>query len=124
MSSLEQLKKNLTMIRDLKMTADEMKELSITPQAAATGLYCQQCRQCLSQCPHSHDIPAMMRSYMYAYGYKDLRQAWYTMAESGYTGRCNECDTCSVNCASGFDVKKKIVDIARLTDIPEEMIRV
>jgi len=62
---------------------------------------------------------------MYAYGYKNTEQAWYTLADSGISGNpCDQCDTCKVNCISGFDIKSKISDIARLRDVPLDFIRV
>jgi len=47
MSTLEQLQKNLTMIMNLKMTDQELKDLNLTGQLSETGLYCHQCKQCL-----------------------------------------------------------------------------
>jgi uncharacterized protein len=125
MSSVEELQKNLTMIQNLKMSEQELKDLNLAAVGSGTGLYCQQCKQCIPQCPHQLDIPTLMRSYMYAYGYKNTEQAWYTLADSGISGNpCDQCDTCKVNCISGFDIKSKISDIARLRDVPLDFIRV
>jgi uncharacterized protein len=123
MSSLEQLQKNLTMIKDLKMTEQEFKDLKLTAQLSETGLYCHQCKQCLPQCPGNLDIPALMRSYMYAYGYKNIEQAWYTLADTGFSKQCESCKTCKVKCSAGFDIRKKINDISRLKDIPLDLIQ-
>jgi predicted aldo/keto reductase-like oxidoreductase len=123
MSSLEQMQKNLTMIKDLKMTEQEFKDLNLTAQLSETGLYCHQCKQCLPQCPGNIDVPAIMRSYMYAYGYKNIKQAWYTLADAGYSRQCENCTTCRVNCCAGFDVKNKIEDISRLRDVPVDLIQ-
>ena len=122
MSSLEEMQKNLAMIRDLKMTEQEMKDLNLAGISAEPGLYCHQCRECVPQCPCNLDIPAMMRSYMYAYGYKNINQAWYTLADIEYSGQCTNCSDCKVNCRAGFDIKNKITDITRLRDVPEDMI--
>jgi uncharacterized protein len=124
MSSLEQLQKNLGMIRNLKMTEQELKDLNLAMTDPETGLYCQQCRDCLAQCPHNLDIPTIMRSYMYAYGYKNSAQAYHNMAYAGIPERpCDNCGSCSVNCSSGFDVRKKITDIARLQAVPKEFLK-
>jgi len=123
MSSLEQLQKNLAMIRNLKLSEEELKGLNLAALDQETGLYCQQCKQCIPQCPHNLDIPTIMRSYMYAYGYKNSTQAWHTLADANITGKpCESCDACSVKCSSRFDVRKKITDIARLRDVPEEFL--
>lgn len=121
MSTIEQIQKNLTMIKNLKMTDQEMKDLNLA--MAEPGLYCQQCRQCLPQCPHNLDIPTIMRSYMYAYGYMNTNQAWHTLAAADLKDNpCSSCQTCNVKCASRFDVRKKILDISRLKEVPEDFI--
>ncbi len=124
MTSIEEMQKNLTMIQDLKMSEQELKDLALVASGSETGLYCQQCKQCIPQCSHNLDIPTIMRSYMYAYGYKNTEQAWYTLADAELSGRpCDNCDTCSVSCAAGFNVKNKILDIARLRDVPLDFLR-
>jgi uncharacterized protein len=121
MTSLEQLQKNLSMIKNLKMTEQELKDLKLAMLDSETGLYCQQCRQCISQCPYNLDIPTIMRSYMYAYGYKNTSQAYHNLSSVDLSGKpCENCGTCSVKCLAHFDVKQKIMDIARLRNIPEE----
>jgi uncharacterized protein len=125
MSSIEELQKNLAMIQNLKMSEQELKDLNLAAVDSGTGLYCQQCKQCIPQCPHQLDIPTMMRSYMYAYGYKNTEQAWYTLADTGISGNpCDQCPVCKVKCISGFDVKSKISDITRLRDVPLDFVRV
>lgn len=125
MTSVELVQKNLKMIQNLKMSEQEMKELGMTSGYDAQGLYCQQCQQCVPQCPHHLDIPTIMRSYMYAYGYKNLEQAWHTLAEVDLSNNpCHLCDVCNVNCASRFDVRNKVMDIARLKDVPIDLLSV
>ncbi len=121
MSTTEQMQKNLAMIRNLKMTEEELQDLKGALAFSDKGLFCQQCGQCLSQCPASLDIPTIMRCYMYAYGYRNLRQARNTLAAAGLpSGPCADCKSCSVKCRSGFDIKGKILDIARLAEVPED----
>ena len=124
MSSLEQLQKNLAMLRNLKLSDQELKDLILTGLETEHSLYCQQCRQCIPQCPDHLDIPTIMRSYMYAYGYKNTEQAWFTLADANLSGNpCEKCETCKVNCLSRFDVKNKIMDIARLRNVPKDFIQ-
>lgn len=123
MTSLEELNKNLAMVQNLKMTSQEMKDLGIASLPSTDGLYCRQCKQCLSQCPYNIDIPTMMRSYMYAYGYRNTEHAWYALSDAGIKGNpCNDCESCKVNCSSGFDIKNKVTKIARLSDFPKEFL--
>ena len=123
MSSFEELQKNLVMIQNLKMSDQELKDLNLADMSAEPGLYCRQCRKCIPQCPNNLDIPTIMRSYMYAYGYKNSSQAWHTIANVEISGRpCEKCEVCRINCTAGFDIKNKILDISRLKDVPPEFV--
>lgn len=123
MTSLEQLQKNIAMIMNLKLSEQELKELEQVSIDSPSGLYCQQCGQCLIQCPYNLDIPALMRSYMYAYGYNDISHAWHNLADISLPSNpCKNCRSCQVKCLSGFDIRNKIRDIARLRDVPEEFL--
>jgi predicted aldo/keto reductase-like oxidoreductase len=105
------------------MTEQEWKDLNLAGLGSEPSLYCLQCKQCIPQCPHNIDIPTVMRSYMYAYGYRDLEHAQYTLAQSGLADlACEKCDVCGISCAAGFDIKDKIQDIARLKDVPKDFI--
>jgi len=111
------------MIKNLKLSGQELKDLNLTGLPTEPGLYCQQCKQCIPQCPNHLDIPTIMRSYMYAYGYRNTEQAWFTLADVDLSDKpCEKCEICNVNCAAGFDVRKKILDIIRLKDIPQDFI--
>jgi predicted aldo/keto reductase-like oxidoreductase len=124
MSSVEEMQKNLAMIGNLKMTDQEIKDLDLANASGEPGLYCLQCKECLPQCPADLDIPTLMRSYMYAYGYRNMEQAYFTVADSGMTGNpCDFCDECRVNCPSGFSIREKVRDIARLRDVPVDFLR-
>ena len=124
MSSLEELQKNLAMIQNLKMSEQEFKDLNLTSLNSESGLYCHQCRKCIPECPHNLDIPTIMRSYMYAYGYKNTNQAWHTISGVDISGRpCEKCSVCNINCTAGFDIRKKILDISRLKDVPAEFVQ-
>ena len=69
------------------------------------------------------DIPTLMRSYMYAYGYRNLHHAQQTVEMVDLSGNtCNQCDECTVNCKAGFNLKSKISDIARLKDVPSDFL--
>ena len=109
--------------KNLKMSDQEMKDLNLAAIDSETGLYCQQCRQCIPQCPNNLDIPTIMRSYMYAYGYKNTSQAYHNLSSVDLSDKpCENCTTCNVKCLARFDVKQKIMDIARLRDVPEEFL--
>jgi len=125
MSTFEELQNNLAMLQDLKLNDEEMKDLKLTQLDKPGGLYCQQCRNCSGQCPHNLDIPTLMRSYMYAYGYRNLEHAQHTLNQVDLSAKpCDKCAVCNVNCSAGFDIKDRIQDIARLKDVPLEFLMV
>jgi aryl-alcohol dehydrogenase-like predicted oxidoreductase len=125
MTSFGELQKNIALIKgDLNLTGDDMKDLKLALNDVSPGLYCRQCRQCTKQCTHELDIPTIMRSYMYAYGYRNLEHAGHTLDAAGLSSLdCTDCAVCSVKCSAGFDVRQKVMDIARLKDVPKDFLR-
>ncbi len=122
-SNFDQLSQDVSLMADLKLTEDEKKDLKLSHDGLSADIYCQQCGDCISQCPESLDIPTIMRSYMYAYGYKNLTHAQQTLEASNLQqNNCSECAACQVECTAGFDVKKKIADIKRLRDVPQDFL--
>ncbi|MFC2161987.1 aldo/keto reductase [Acidobacteriota bacterium] len=123
--NLEHLYEDLSVMEDLVMTAQDKEDLRLKqgPQQSATGMFCSECRTCLSQCPFDLDIPTVMRSYMYAYGYEQAAKARKTLDDVNISSiPCENCQTCRVICPSGFDVKAKVTDIARLKVVPKEFL--
>jgi hypothetical protein len=116
-TTFDQLKEDLTVMTDLKLTPQEMKDLKLGEPVA--GLYCQQCGQCVPGCPKSLPIPDLMRGYMYAYGYRNLQAAHELVGSLDVAENpCGSCDSCSAVCAKGFDVADRVRDIARLRAVP------
>ena len=77
----------------------------------------------MGQCKKGVPIPDMMRSYMYAYSYRNMTAARETL-DMVDTKKlpCTDCKVCTVKCAVGFNVKDKILDIARIKDVPQEFL--
>ena len=122
-TTFEQLEEDISVMEDLKMTAEEKKGLELGSAAGYHGLYCDQCGRCVDQCRNHLDIPSLMRSYMYAYGYRNLPKAKDTIRTVlKDSDLCDGCTSCSVSCSMGFDVKGKISDIARLGDVPDDFL--
>jgi predicted aldo/keto reductase-like oxidoreductase len=123
-SSFDELHQDIDIMADLGLTDEELIDLNPPAGNTTSGLYCQQCNKCVAQCPENLDIPTMMRSYMYAYGYRNLSLARHTMDRADQHGlsTCKDCKECLVNCTMGFDVRGKILDISRIIEIPEDMI--
>jgi predicted aldo/keto reductase-like oxidoreductase len=110
-------------MNDPVLTKEELKDLKLSAKEMSFNIYCQQCGKCLSQCPEHVDIPTLMRSYMYAYGYRNISLARRTVdLTSKDRLPCMDCSRCSVDCAMGFNVREKVLDIARIRDIPEDLV--
>ncbi len=122
-TTFDQMEDDLAVMADLKLTPAELDALKQGEKLGLAGLYCRQCGACVAQCRHGLDIPALMRGYMYAYGYRNLGQARVTVAEAAPpSGVCADCGSCTVRCAMGHDVRDRVTDIARITAIPEEFL--
>ncbi len=120
-TTFDQLEADLTVMNDLTLTDAERKDLRLGTQTG--GLYCQQCEVCLPQCPKALPIPSLMRGYMYAYGYRNLEAARGLVASLDVpVNPCGECGECRVRCASAFDVRDRVTDIARIRNIPEDFL--
>jgi len=119
----DQLLQNIEIMADLKLTEEEKRDLLPPSEELSSGMYCQQCGECLPQCPMKIDIPTIMRSYMYAYGYKNLPYAKQTILSTGLESNpCSGCKTCDVSCKMKFDIRQKICDISRIIDVPQDFL--
>jgi uncharacterized protein len=116
-TTFDQLKTDAAVLADITLTGSEKNDLRLGVQTG--GLYCQQCGTCLAQCSRALPIPDLMRGYMYAYGYRNLEAAHQTVASLKLPeDPCKDCSSCSVRCASAFDVRDRVSDIARLGRMP------
>ncbi len=121
-TTFDQMELDLSVMEDLTLTSEEKADLKLDEGDVHAGLYCQQCGTCEEQCPSNADVPSLMRSYMYAYGYKNLSLAHSTIEDIGSHIPCSDCSSCHVRCPNGFDVPKKVQDIIRLKAIPQEFL--
>ena len=82
--------------------------------AAYSGWYCRMCGSCSGQCPQGVDIPQVNRLHMYAVGYggESARQARkdYRSMITASAAPCEDCSSCSIKCAYGLNLGKKLVD--------------
>lgn len=121
-SNFEEMDECLSVMKNLKIKRREAKDLEIDNEEGS--LYCSGCQDCTKQCRAQIEaIPDLMRTYMYAYGYKDLKLARQTIDSLNLpTKLCGDCSECTVNCRKGFNVKEKIADIVRIKDIPTDFL--
>jgi len=119
MTAFDQLELNLEVLNNPAMTPRDWEALHLEKKTG--GLYCQQCRTCLPQCPAGLPLPSIMRSYMYAYGYGNLGAAHDLLSSLELPDApCADCGECRVICPQRFDVKNRVTDIVRLGRTPRE----
>jgi predicted aldo/keto reductase-like oxidoreductase len=124
-TTFDQLQADLSVMENLQMSEQEKSDLKLASIKYPAGLFCSQCHECIPQCVAGMDIPSAMRAYMYAYGHRNLLHAWQTLSVAGLPENpCTGCQSCSVVCKSGFDVRRKILDIARIQCIPRDFLSV
>jgi predicted aldo/keto reductase-like oxidoreductase len=104
----------------------ELKEADIKYLAGLENnelLYCRNCEKCISDCSKQLPIPAIMRAYMYNYGYKYPSLSKDTLVELALSGNeCSSCTSCSVKCPSGFNVVNKIAAITPIINVPSHFL--
>ena len=121
LTTFDHLQTDLSVMEDITLTPQEWEDLRL--EVKTGGLYCQQCRTCLPQCPAGLPLPSLMRSYMYAYGYGNLAAAHDLLTSIDVPSEpCRECGTCRVTCLSAFDIKDRVTDIVRLRHTPREFL--
>jgi predicted aldo/keto reductase-like oxidoreductase len=121
-TSFDQLELDMSVMADLTLTKEEEKDLDPS-KYTLNGPYCSQCGECSPLCPKRLDIPSLMRAHMYAYGYRNARQAKELIASLDLPATiCQDCSSCPVQCQLGFDIRPKILDIARIQDVPDEFL--
>jgi predicted aldo/keto reductase-like oxidoreductase len=122
-TTFDQMNLDLSVMEDLTLTPKEKQDLKLGKQLSFNSLYCQQCGKCLAQCSKNLDIPTLMRSYMYAYGYKNPALARETVDSLDLSALpCKNCNTCGIQCTMGFNIRDKILDITRIKDIPQDFL--
>lgn len=120
-SNFGELEECLAAAKSPTLTAGEQEYLAALCNQEM--LYCQQCGKCKTQCPENLPIPDIMRAYMYAYGYKQASLSKETLLELDLARHvCSTCDTCKVECISGFDVAGKIAAITPVVQVPNEFL--
>jgi predicted aldo/keto reductase-like oxidoreductase len=121
--NVDQLNEAISVMEDLTLTPQEKADLKLDQAEPSTGMFCSQCEDCLPQCSAGLDIPTLMRSYMYAFGYNSPGKARKALDQIELANvPCVNCESCSVKCSSGFDIKRKATDIARILDVPQDFL--
>ena len=115
-STYEHLEQDFSVVRNLAYT-DAEKNFLANKAFVAQAEFCQQCGQCREDCPERVDIPALMRSHMYAVQYRNVSMARHLLATSE-VGRgldaCRSCDSCQAGCRNTVQIARKISQLKEL----------
>lgn len=112
-TAYDQLEQNMTVAYNLEYTEAERQFLADRSLVAGVQ-FCQQCAQCRGDCPHGVDIPAMMRSHMYAVQYANWDMASFTLSciEPGCgLSQCRSCSSCAAACRNHIDIGSRIAEL-------------
>ena len=119
--NFEQLQENFSVMENLELTSKEKDFLYAA--SMEQGLYCNACEQCTAACRKDLPIPEMMRAYMYAYGYREMKKARDVLVDHQIEANpCQDCSVCTVRCVKGFNVPQKLADISRIVDMPDDFL--
>jgi predicted aldo/keto reductase-like oxidoreductase len=120
-TNFDHLAMNARINYDLTMTKEEEGE--IAAGTSQGSLYCDGCNECVAGCRRQLPIPDLMRAYMYTYGYREPGMAHELIRELGVTSKpCGDCTSCLAQCRKQFDVRGRVADVARLADVPYELV--
>jgi len=113
-TTFEQMEEDFSVAYDLEYTEEEKKFLEDRKVKLAMKGYCQQCSRCLPSCPNGVDIPALMRTHMYAACYANFYQARDTLDEipkGKGLDECASCSKCLARCVSQVDITTRIDEL-------------
>jgi predicted aldo/keto reductase-like oxidoreductase len=120
-TTFDQMNMDLSLMKDMALTKTERENLRRA--TLLSGLYCQGCGQCVSQCAYQLPIPDLMRSYMYVYGYRNLVAAQDLLFSLNLPSEiCGDCASCPVKCLNRWNVSDRIRDVVRLREVPPDFI--
>jgi hypothetical protein len=116
-STYEHLEQDFSVVGNLAYTEEE-KTFLADKSFAAQAEFCHQCGECREDCPKKVEVPALMRSHMYAlqYGNTDMARTLLAEIPAGQgLEACRLCDECSVACRNSVQVPRKIGELKALT---------
>lgn len=120
-TSFMELEEDFAVMNNLDLTEDEEDFLSYA--YSKEGLYCNGCQHCTETCRKHLPISDMMRAYMYAYGYEEMKKAKQEIASLGISENpCTDCSICTAKCLKGFNLPEKLADISRITMVPDDFL--
>lgn len=113
-TTFEQIEEDFSVASDLEYTPEERTFLEDRNVKLALQSYCRHCQSCLATCPKGVDIPALMRTHMYAACYGNFFLARDTLdeipKEKGLAA-CKSCETCTARCVRLVDIPRRLQEL-------------
>jgi len=109
-----ELEEDFSVAFDLDYTEEEKKFLQDRNIKIGMRSVCQQCGSCVSTCPRGVDIPALIRTHMYAACYANFYQSRDTLDEIAMgkgLDSCVLCGTCQAKCVNRVDIPRRISEL-------------
>jgi predicted aldo/keto reductase-like oxidoreductase len=116
-TTYDQLEQDMAVAYDLNFSREEEDFLRSRDVKLAIQSVCRQCSQCTGTCPHSVDVPSLMRTHMYSLSYGNPLMARQTLSQvrqgSGLE-MCSSCDVCSARCSYRVPIAERIVELKEI----------
>jgi predicted aldo/keto reductase-like oxidoreductase len=114
LQNFKELEEDFSVSYNLDYTEEEKKFLQDRNIKIGMRSVCQQCGSCVSTCPLGVDIPALIRTHMYAAYYTNFFQAKDTLneiQEGKGLDACVSCETCRAKCVNRVDIDRRINEL-------------
>ncbi|MFC1728765.1 aldo/keto reductase [candidate division KSB1 bacterium] len=112
-TNFDHMKEDFSVAYGLDYTPEERRFLGNSDTRQAFS-FCRQCANCIGTCPEEVDIPALMRTHMYAAGYGNFYQARDTI-DGIHNSRslkiCSKCPVCVAQCSHSVDIVSNIDEL-------------
>ncbi len=120
-TTFSELNTTLSIMNDIELHREEIEQIDMMKSQGS--IYCNGCMECTEKCRKKLPVPEIMRSYMYAYGYNQKREAQHLLNSLKVADNpCADCRECTITCMKNFNIREKISDIARINKVPTEFL--
>ena len=120
MSNLEQMKDNISYMKDFKRITDEERK-AIDNVAIILknlgGIPCTACRYCVAGCPMNIKIPDLFACYNAKKQFNDWNSSMYygvSTKDSGKASDCIKCGQCEMVCPQHINIREKLEEVAKM----------